>query len=243
MSTKDIVIAALENQKGSFISGEALAKQCNVSRNAIWKSVSDLKKMGFKIESVNNKGYRLSMDSDVISEAGILRYMDEQLQISVTVLDEVDSTNREAKRTLLFSPDKVCHGTLIVAKHQTAGRGHGGSDFSSPDGGVYFSLILEPQKLHISAEKLKSTVRTGIKKVMEELYESTFTLKEDSSLWLGNQKVSGVLTEGIVDLETGIFSSYIVGIGIRTDVLKEVCEPFVEKNRLIASLGTVLLSS
>lgn len=242
MSTKDVVIATLESEKGSFVSGEVLAKKCHVSRNAIWKSISELKKMGYDIESVTNKGYRLSIESDVISEAGILRYLNFEPQISVTVLNEVDSTNSEAKRKLLFSPESAHHGTLLVAKHQTAGKGHGGASFSSPDGGVYLSFILEPDKLPMDADDFPLFVRQKIKDVLEGLYHTSFTLKKDSSLWLENQKVSGVLTEGIVDMETETFSSYIVGIGVRTDVLKKVCKTSVEKNKLIATLGMHLLS-
>ena len=43
MSTKDMVIEALEREKGCYVSGEALAQACGVSRNAVWKAVTDLK--------------------------------------------------------------------------------------------------------------------------------------------------------------------------------------------------------
>ena len=75
MNTREKVIAALEKEKGAYVSGEALAKTCNVSRNAIWKSINELRKSGYPIESVNNRGYKLDEGSDIISKAGICMYL------------------------------------------------------------------------------------------------------------------------------------------------------------------------
>ena len=47
MSTKDLIIRALEQEKGEFISGEKLAGDLGLSRNAIWKAVNELKKKGY----------------------------------------------------------------------------------------------------------------------------------------------------------------------------------------------------
>ena len=42
LSTKEKVLSALEKNKGNYVSGETLAGDCMVSRNAVWKSINEL---------------------------------------------------------------------------------------------------------------------------------------------------------------------------------------------------------
>ena len=44
MSSKDKVLELLENNKTEYISGEAIASQLGLSRNAIWKAINELRK-------------------------------------------------------------------------------------------------------------------------------------------------------------------------------------------------------
>ena len=55
----------------------------------------------------------------------------------------IDSTNTQAKKlTAAGAP----HGTVVIAGHQSAGRGRMGRSFHSPEGlGLYLSIILRPQ--------------------------------------------------------------------------------------------------
>jgi len=56
-------------------------------------------------------------------------------------LEEVDSTNREAReRGVAGAPG----GTVIVARRQTAGRGRLGRKWASPEGGLWMSMIVRP---------------------------------------------------------------------------------------------------
>ena len=45
-----------------------MADQLGVSRTAVWKSIQNLKKDGYKVESVTNKGYMLTRSSDQLNE-------------------------------------------------------------------------------------------------------------------------------------------------------------------------------
>ena len=251
MTTKEKVIEALEKEKGSYISGEALAKSCGVSRNAIWKSITELREGGYPIQSVNNRGYMLEEDSDIISKAGICM----QLQAAsggsprgknwpdrIDVHEELDSTNGEAKRSLFQDGGRIPHGTAIIAKRQTAGRGHGGSRFSSPDGGIYLTVILDPAKVNARPDGIAARVEQIVTHVLEEAASVTLERREDSSLYAGKDKICGIMTEGISDLETGEYSSYIVGIGIRLGKLHGEKHIHTKKNELIASLILELIS-
>ena len=56
--------------------------------------------------------------------------------------DTTDSTNTQAKK---MAAAGAPHGTVLIAGHQTGGRGRMGRSFHSPAGlGIYLSVILRP---------------------------------------------------------------------------------------------------
>ena len=68
MELKEKVLRRLESSRGEYLSGEQLAKDCGVSRNAVWKCVRALKEDGIQIGSVRNRGYVLLAESDALAE-------------------------------------------------------------------------------------------------------------------------------------------------------------------------------
>ena len=76
IKTIDKVLSFLEGNRGKFMSGADMAKSIGISRNAVWKSVNELKQKGYEIESVTNTGYRLTDQSDIISAQGVRAEMD-----------------------------------------------------------------------------------------------------------------------------------------------------------------------
>ena len=70
MAVRDEIIKTLEENRGTYLSGEQLAKKLSVSRAAVWKAIRKLQEDGFAIEGVNNKGYKLAEDTDVLSVQG-----------------------------------------------------------------------------------------------------------------------------------------------------------------------------
>ena len=75
MAVKDRVLSLLEENRGTYISGEQIAKQLDVSRAAVWKAIKRLQDEVFAIEGINNKGYQLSQDTDILSKQGIEQYI------------------------------------------------------------------------------------------------------------------------------------------------------------------------
>lgn len=72
MSVKTEVLKLLEASRERDLSGQEMAESLGVTRSAIWKAVNTLKKEGYQIQAVNNRGYRLKeWKADVLSEEGI----------------------------------------------------------------------------------------------------------------------------------------------------------------------------
>ena len=68
---------------------------------------------------------------------------DHPWQNQIYWFDSIDSTNTRAKQ---MAADGAPHGTVLIADHQTGGRGRLGRTFQSPSGmGIYMSVILRPQ--------------------------------------------------------------------------------------------------
>ncbi len=126
--------------------------------------------------------------------------------------DTIESTNTEAKR---IAKQYAPHGTILIADHQTGGRGRMGRSFHSPkEAGIYMSIILRPlcppqELLHLTCaaavylcDAVESAVgiRPGIKWINDLVYE--------------DRKIAGILTELSVSTNTGLTDYAVLGIGI-----------------------------
>mgnify|MGYP003015622253 FL=1 len=142
MSTKENILALFEENKGIYFSGEEIAVQLSVSRAAVWKAVNALRSDGYVIDAVPNKGYRLSMNTDILSVQGIEKYLDPQnRQLTIQVLPEVSSTNTMLREK---ANEEIPEGYVIIANGQTEGRGRRGRSFYSPvDTGIYLRRKLQ----------------------------------------------------------------------------------------------------
>lgn len=228
-STKESVLACLEQNQGDFISGGALSAALGLSRNSVWKAIESLRSEGYKIEAVTRKGYRLSFDNDILSEEGIRARFQKLCSMNggqadksasgnksviptVYVYPELESTNRTAKD---LASEGALHGTLVIACRQTKGAGHKNSSFFSPEGGLYMSLILRPS--HMPETKPSVLTSAASAAVVQAIYDQCgkkAELRALNRLYLDGKKVCGILSEGIWDLETDTPATYIVGIGI-----------------------------
>ena len=256
MTTKEYVLKTLEENKGYFVTGIELASELGVSRNAIWKAINDLKKDGYEIYSVNNRGYALDESSDILSVAAIKEEMLALVKASknaknefpfskskinnivdsIIIYDEVDSTNQLAKMELITGAlDKK----IIIAKKQSAGKGHNKKAFSSPEGGIYLSIILDDNNvLNANGKKSfkSSTIGSIVKKNIEELTGKDVTLdKKLNRISIENKNICGILTEYFADMETNTVNGYVIGIGI-----KNISIP---KNEIVARMLLDLYNS
>lgn len=235
MTTKEKLLALLEDSKGTFFSGEEIARTLQVSRAAVWKAVSALREDGYTIDAATNKGYRLSPDSDILSPQGIRRFLKpEYRDLDLTVLPTAPSTNALVRE----KANQGCpEGCIIIACEQTAGRGRYGRQFFSPvDSGVYLSLLLRPTAYSPQqATCLTAAAAAAMCQAIEEVTGQQPGIKWVNDIFLHGKKVCGILTEAAVGLETGTLNYMVLGAGVN---LYPPAEGFPEEIRSIA--GSVL---
>ena len=96
--TKQIVLKLLREHTEEFLSGEAISRQAGVSRAAVWKAVEQLRQEGYGIESVPNRGYRLTrVTARLRPEELAEQFRDCRIGRELLCFDIIDSTNNELK--------------------------------------------------------------------------------------------------------------------------------------------------
>ena len=235
MTTKEKLLALLEDSRGTFFSGEEIARTLQVSRAAVWKAVNALREDGYTIDAATNKGYRLSPDSDILSPQGIRRFLKpEYRDLDLTVLPTAPSTNALVREKANQGRPEGC---VIVACEQTDGRGRYGRQFFSPvDSGVYLSLLLRPTAYSPQqATCLTAAAAAAMCQAIEAVTGQQPGIKWVNDIFLHGKKVCGILTEAAIGLETGTLNYMVLGAGVN---LYPPAEGFPEEIQPIA--GSVL---
>ncbi len=207
-------ILRLLKEDDSYISGQQLCDRFQVSRTAVWKAVEQLKKEGYMIEAVRNKGYRLVDSPDVMSKAEIESMVRTKWAgRSVIYYDETDSTNIQAK---LAGENGSEHGTLVVADRQVAGKGRRGRSWESPKGVcIYMTLLLRPSIAPVKAPMLTLVMALSVAEAVRELTGLKAGIKWPNDIVLNKKKICGILTEMSTEID---YINYVVtGVGINTN--------------------------
>ena len=125
------------------------------------------------------------------------------------VYNSIDST-QDAVRAL--ADDGAAAWTLVVADHQSSGRGqHGRSWHAEPGGSLMFSLLIRPETV-VAAPLLPLRAGLAVARAVDKLLEhSTVMLKWPNDLILQNGKVGGVLCEAQT---RGKDLAVVVGVGL-----------------------------
>lgn len=211
---KEEILQILEENKGSYISGEQIAEKLFVSRNAVWKTVDSLKKDGYQIDAVRKRGYCLSKNSNIFSVQAISAMLPASLRkfINIEIKASTGSTNTDLKKT---AENGAPEGAILIALEQTGGKGRLGRNFYSPkQTGLYMSILLRPA---FPAEKslyITTCAATAVSEAIDCTANVKSAIKWVNDVYLDGKKVSGILTEASLDFESGGLHYAVCGIGV-----------------------------
>ena len=212
LTVKDAVLQALEQARGTRLSGGRLAEQLGVSRAAVHKAIAALRESGLAIDAVTGEGYRLASDDDSLTAAGIDALLDTAvIGREILVEPSLTSSNTTMKEQYLSRK----HGFTLFAEEQTGGRGRLGRTFVSPaDTGVYMTILLHPTLplSHLSFVTISAAI--AVVRAIEQTAGFTPQIKWVNDVLMNGRKLCGILTEATIEGETGTVSSLVVGIGI-----------------------------
>lgn len=126
---------------------------------------------------------------------------------------KVDSTNTIALELAAAGAETE---TVVWALSQSSGRGQYGREFASPEGGLYFSVILQsdlpPERLPLV------TLAAGVGCCLGLEHHLTVypLLKWPNDLYLQGKKVGGILTESL-PLFRDNSTKVVIGIGLNVN--------------------------
>ena len=214
MTTKEKLLGLLEAHRGTYFSGEEIAGELALSRAAVWKAVNALRKDGYSIDAVPNRGYALAAGTDILSAQGIRKYLGSACDaLELHVLAETDSTNALVQQQAAAG---AAEGYTIIANAQTAGKGRYGRPFYSPDGtGAYLSILLRPE--HCPAQqsiRITTMAAAAMCRAIGEVSGETPGIKWVNDVFVRGKKICGILTEGSFSMETGMLQYAVLGVGV-----------------------------
>ncbi len=212
MTTKQKLLCIFEENRGEVLSGELLAKKLNISRAAVWKAIKALQQENHEISSAHGNGYIMQNFSNVLTQEGVLHYLNDK-NVTVLVKKSVSSTNILAKD---MAANGACHGSLVVADMQTAGRGRLGRQFSSPAGtGLYLTCILKNNMQITDGTRITVAAAVAVCRSLKAVCnKNDIRIKWVNDLYIDEKKCGGILCEASADIQTGMSGYVVVGIGL-----------------------------
>lgn len=130
--------------------------------------------------------------------------------MNILYFDEIDSTNNRAKQ---LGEEGADEGTVVIADHQTGGRGRVGRSFDSPKGeGLYLSILLRPEIRPDRAPQLTPLAALAVRKALYETAGLETKIKWPNDIVRNGKKLCGILTE--MSMTGNAVSHVVVGIGI-----------------------------
>lgn len=134
-------------------------------------------------------------------------------ELKIIYLDEIDSTNREARR---LGDVGASEGTVVIADRQTGGKGRLGRTWFSPAGmGIWMSILLRPE---LPSERVSGITLMAALSACRAIRSATglnTQIKWPNDLVIEGKKVCGILTEAAVS--DGQLKYAVLGIGVNVN--------------------------
>ena len=220
------VLSFFQTHDSEYLSGEDLSDVLKISRVAVWKHIKKIQSLGYKIESKQKLGYRLIDDTEKLLPWEITKDLKTKtVGKRVYYFEEIDSTQNFAEQIAL---DEKENGTIVIAEKQTAGKGRLDRKWTSPKGGIWFSLIIHP-KFDVSTSTLVPIAgAVALAKAIKNTLNIDVSVKWPNDITLNGKKVAGMLVDA--SFQANNIDYLILGIGINFDIDAKKIEKRLSKS-------------
>ncbi len=135
------------------------------------------------------------------------------MKISKIKLEAVSSTQDYAKR---LAAEGAPEGTVVVARIQERGRGRLGRRWLSPEGGLWFSLILRPSCAPARVSGLTLLAAVSVTEAINAKTSVNAGIKWPNDILIGGKKLGGILTE--MTAAMNVVDYVVLGVGLNVNV-------------------------
>jgi len=223
--TKNLeILKMLKKAKGRYTSGESISRKTNVSRAAIWKHISTLRKFGYNIASKQGQGYKLVKVSDYLLPWEVKDGLKTQhIGKEIHHFNIVDSTQDLAIR---MAEGNSPEGIVVIGERQKRGRARIGRKWFAPKGGIWVSVILRPKIPTGESTILPLAAALAVCNAIRDVCKVDAKLKWPNDVILNGKKVAGILAE--MSCEADRVNYVVIGIGVNANVSDRLIESNVK---------------
>ena len=230
------VLSYLKSHNSEFLSGQDLSDVLKISRVAVWKHVKKIRALGYKVESKHHLGYKLTDSTDLLLPWEITQNLDTKLLGKrVFYFDTIDSTQNFATK---IASNNTENGTIVISKHQTDGKGRMKRKWESPTGGIWMSIIVQPEFniSYITLMPIATSLALCI--AMEKTLKIKPKLKWPNDVLLKGKKVAGILLD--TSIQSNKIESLVLGIGINFKISAHKLEKNIKKTPNFYGVNTLV---
>ena len=137
-------------------------------------------------------------------------YNDNGDKMKRIILEEVDSTNEYLKRNI----DTLKNQTIVMAKHQTKGKGRNGHLWENPkDNNLMVSILYKDFNNIQDVWKMTIIASCSVVGLLDR-YNIKAKIKWPNDIYVGDNKICGILVESVIEES---LQGVIVGIGLNVN--------------------------
>jgi len=204
------VLNFLKSHEAEYLSGQDLSDVLKISRVAVWKHIKKIRSLGYKIESKQKRGYKFVNTTDKLLPWEISNNLTTKfIGKRIYYFDEIHSTQNFAME--LANRNKE-NGTVVIAEKQVEGRGRLNRKWHSPDGGIWFSVIINPEFEISNATIIPLASSLALCRAIEKIHKIKVNVKWPNDITINGKKVAGMLVDA--SIQTNDIENFVLGVGI-----------------------------
>ncbi len=236
MDNRKTIFKLLRESSGRWISGQAIADELEISRNAVSKHVKLMRDNGVKILASTNRGYRFMDAEDKIYTFEILLNDKKQLiGNKIYLYKKLDSTNSEIARQVI--KHQIREGSVIIAENQSKGKGINETEWVSIKGkGIYLSVYINPRCVLDKVTLVNLIAAYSFIETMKKMTGlDDFKLAWPNNITYKGEKFAGLLAETFTDMD-GVGKT-VLGLGAYINLSAKEQKSIAEKG--LTSLNAI----
>lgn len=216
-SNRNKLIQILSENKDTYISGQEISNQLNISRNSVWKHMKALEKDGFLIEGIPRKGYKIMEQPNKVS-GNTVKWGLETTWLGKTIIHQTTGTSTQQIIHERARKGEE-HGAVAILDEQTKGRGRLNRDWhAAPKKGMWLSILLRPKIAPQHAPQLTLLTAAVLADVLKAHTKTQPLIKWPNDILINKKKIAGILTE--MQAEQDQIQYIVIGIGLNMNHTK-----------------------
>lgn len=215
LDSREKILRLFRARNADYLSGEELSQELGISRTAVWKHIRALRALGYQIDAVTSKGYRLlSGPVELVADEIRSRLSTRVIGREVLCHEQLASTNLTAME---LGEAGAAEGLVVIAEQQTAGKGRLGRRWESPAGvNLYLSILLRPAMPPWEVPRLTFLSAVAAARALQDVTDLKVEVKWPNDLLVNGKKIAGLLNE--MSAESDAVHQVVLGLGLNINM-------------------------